>query len=47
MMIFDTSSDHLVKIRKVNHKKILKKMKQPTKEQAFFNFEMLKPDKEE
>jgi hypothetical protein len=43
MIIFDTKSTHLTNIRSVNHKKILKKMKEPSKDQMFFNFQAFMP----
>lgn len=43
-IIYDTSSDHLTRIRKVNHRKMLKKLKEPTKEQMQFNFQFIEPE---
>lgn len=41
MIIFDTQSSHLTKLRKVNHKKILKKMSQPSQHDMYFPFQFL------
>jgi hypothetical protein len=38
MMVFDTKSDHLTRIRKVNHGKMLKKMAEVSKNEYPFNF---------
>lgn len=47
MIIFDSESDHLTRIRKINHKKLLKKMSQHPKNEGFFPFQYLPPSKEE
>jgi len=41
MIIFDTESQHLTKIRRVNHGKILKKMSQPAPNETFFPFQFM------
>ena len=47
MIIFDTESAHLTKLRKVNHKKILKKMSEPAQQDTFFPFQYMPQNKEE
>lgn len=46
MMVFDTKSDHLIRIRKVNHAKMIKKMAQVSKTEYSFNF-FAQPQKEQ
>ena len=40
-IIFDTESEHLTKIRKISHKKILKKMSEPNQQDNFFPFQFM------
>ena len=40
-IIFDTESEHLTKIRKISHKKILKKMSEPNQHDNFFPFQYM------
>ena len=40
-IIFDTESEHLTKIRKISHKKILKKMSEPSQHDNFFPFQYM------
>lgn len=48
MIIFDTESEHLTRIRKINHEKILKKMNEPSKNDVYFPFQyMPQPEEEE
>jgi hypothetical protein len=49
MLIFDTESTHLVKLRKVNHKKLLKKMKETANNDYInhFNVSSYVPEEEE
>jgi hypothetical protein len=41
MIIFDTESEHLTKIRKISHENILKKMSEPSKNDVYFPFQYM------
>jgi len=47
MLIFDTASDHLTKLRRVNLSKMIKKIQQPTKNEMYFNFQFMPKEEEE
>lgn len=46
MIIFDTESTHLSKIRRVNHKKLIKEMSKPSNSNSYFPFQYMPQEKE-
>jgi hypothetical protein len=41
MVVFDTESTHLSRLRRVNHKKLLKKLSEPSQHEGYFPFQFM------